>query len=184
MNHITRQTLAFTAGIAAVAAIGIGGVALAQGNDDPSPAKEQAQEQTTDREQGAGEGQAARHDLADVTFLIECNDDNLVSQPEMLTVTCADGNANLSAMEWSDWGADEATAVGDLVVNTCDPTCADGTLETYPVRVTAGDLVRGEASQSYGSLTLHFTGNVPEGFDQDEVLPQLGVEPMGVDLSQ
>jgi hypothetical protein len=122
--------------------------------------------------------------LAAVTHLIECTDDQLVEAPEMFTVACADGNANLSALEWSDWGADEAYAVGDLVVNTCDPTCADGTLETVPVRVTAGDLVHGEASQSYGTLTLDFPGEVPDGFDQREVLTMPGVEPAPADLDQ
>lgn len=169
MQHLTRQVIAFSAGIAAVGALAFGGIALAQG--DPEPAR-------------TPDGPVAEHPLADATYLIECIEDNLLSAPDTFTIACADGNANLAQLAWEDWGADEATAVGDLVVNTCEPTCADGTLETYPVRVTAGDLVHGEAVQAYGSLTLHFTGEVPDGFDQDEVVPQIGVEPIVPDLDQ
>lgn len=137
MKHLTRQVIAFSAGIGVVGALAIGGVALAQGDDEPVGKATDTTSQTTE------------HPLAAVTHLIECTDDQLVEAPEMFTVACA-----------------------------------DGTLETVPVRVTAGDLVHGEASQSYGTLTLDFPGEVPAGFGQGEVLELPGVEPMVPDLDQ
>lgn len=155
MNHLSRQTIAFVTGAVAVVGLGIGGIAMAQ---DDKPSEPTLSVQDTTDEAGSS------------IYLMECNEEILAEKPDTFTVACGDGNANLSGLEWSDWGTEQAHAVGDLVVNTCDPTCADGTLETVPVEVTAGDLTRGEAIGTYGTLKLHFTGNQPEGFDQDEVL--------------
>jgi hypothetical protein len=37
-------------------------------------------------------------------------------------------------------GADQATATGTASVNTCDPSCAEGAREEYPVALTASEL--------------------------------------------
>ena len=163
MNHITRQSAAFLAGAVAVVGLGFGGIALASDDKAPGPATQ---------------SEAAEPAVAggDSIYLMECADDQLATQPSSFTAACGDANANLDSLEWSNWGAETATAAGALVVNDCDPDCASGSPESFPVEVTAGDLVKGEAIGTYGSLTLHFTGKVPGGFDQDEVLRMPTVE--------
>ncbi|NHA00983.1 hypothetical protein G5V59_16770 [Nocardioides sp. W3-2-3] len=86
---------------------------------------------------------------AGVTFLLDCVDEP-VSKPTSFTVACADGNQSLTDLEWSNWGADEAIATGTVVANNCDPRRAEGTDVKARVRVTASDLVDGEASATYG----------------------------------
>jgi hypothetical protein len=33
---------------------------------------------------------------------------------------------------WTDWTATSATGVGTLHINTCNPDCAAGNIDTYP----------------------------------------------------
>ena len=57
--------------------------------------------------------------------------------PESLSLACADNNYTLNDLRWSDWGAPSATATGVANINNCDPDCAQGTREQFPVTVTA-----------------------------------------------
>lgn len=101
--------------------------------------------------------------LAGVTYLAECLEDSLVQRPRTFTLTCADANQSLEGLTWSRWGAEQATATGRAVINTCTPSCAEGKDVTYPVRVVASRLVKGEASATYRKLTVTATGDRPAG---------------------
>ncbi len=101
--------------------------------------------------------------LADVTYLAECLEDSLVQRPRTFTLACADANQSLEGLRWAHWGAEQATATGKAVINTCTPSCAEGKDVTYPVRVVASQLVKGEGSATYRKLTVTATGTRPAG---------------------
>ncbi len=151
MKHFTRQTIAFAAGAVAGVGLGLGGAAIANGGDNSND-------------------DAASSAVAGVTVIAECLADETVSQPETFTVACGDGNAKLVGLTWSDWGKATATATGELAVTEGDKT------ENVKVTVSAEDLVEGEAAARYGQIKLHFDGDAPAGFDQDEVIKMPVVE--------
>lgn len=105
---------------------------------------------------------------ADYTFVKECLTDEVRQAPRTFTTACADGSTRLKALRWRHWGDARATAAGTMDVNTCRPSCADGRLRSYPVRVVVTRLQRGEAAQFYRSMTVTFTRTVPAGFDRTE----------------
>ncbi len=116
--------------------------------------------------------------LAAVTYLAECVDDSLVQRPRSYVLACGDGNQSLDGLVWSNWGSPRATATGKVVVNNCDPSCADGKTISYPVRVVASKLIRGEASATYRVLTVTAVGQPPAGQLRQEVF-QLPGNDMG-----
>jgi hypothetical protein len=97
-------------------------------------------------------------------YLIECVDDNLAKAPASFTLACADANESLDGLSWQNWGAPTAKAKGYIVVNTCEPNCAEGSLKRYPVSVLASRLVRHGPGQVYTRLTLRFLGAIPEAY--------------------
>lgn len=120
---------------------------------------------------------AAQSARAAVTYLAECLDDELVQRPRSFTLSCGDGNQSLDSLRWSNWGADRATASGSMVLNTCEPSCANGTMRRYPVRVVASRLVEGEASATYRTLVVTVVGPLPAGQPRVESFPLPGIEP-------
>jgi hypothetical protein len=136
---------------------------------------------------GAGCGIADEVPVRDVTsapaadrvYLMECVEDQLVQQPASFTLACADAGESLDALEWQDWGADNATATGQVVVTDCEPDCANGTLKRYDVRVVADRLVAGEALQTYGRLRVTPTGDKPDFWHATETYRLPTVESAG-----
>jgi hypothetical protein len=57
-------------------------------------------------------------------------------EPRSLILACADGNAYLTAIRWSAWGASSATGIGVLHRNDCTPYCAAGHFHTSRATVT------------------------------------------------
>lgn len=58
-------------------------------------------------------------------------------KPHRVVLACADANAFVKRIQWSHWGADRAHGHGTARVNDCNPSCAQGTFHSYPVRLTA-----------------------------------------------
>ncbi|HZL48912.1 MAG TPA: hypothetical protein VFC30_07845 [Solirubrobacteraceae bacterium] len=85
------------------------------------------------------------------------------SRPKSLTLTCGDGNTVLKGLSWSSFGGASAQARGTLVMNTCEPNCAQGKDVSYPVTVTAGSQRNCKAGlRVYNKLALKFTGRTPK----------------------
>lgn len=103
------------------------------------------------------------------TYIAECLDDNLVQHPKTLTLTCADGNESLENLKWTGWAQKEARATGQISTNTCTPSCAQGTIQRFPVSVVAEALDQREASEFYTKLTVTYTGDRPAGVNKTEV---------------
>lgn len=51
------------------------------------------------------------------------------AEPATFQVT---GTIALDGLRWSHWGATTANGRGDLRINTCQPSCADGRLRVLP----------------------------------------------------
>lgn len=176
MSTLPRQTVTFLAGGAAVIAVALGGAAFALNEPTEPDATVEVREPV------------AREKITDLAYLVECVEDGLVQEPQDFTLTCADGNANLEGLVWSNWGTEQAEATGSLAVNSCEPDCANGTFETHPVALRLTDLDMGEASAVYTTMTVDFLNETPEGYSDPEVITFAGhsspVEASGPDTAE
>ncbi len=163
---IAQRLQRLAIGAAAVACsgllVGCASLADAAPHTQPAPAQDN--------------GVAAR---AGVTYLAECLDDELVQRPGTYTLACADGNERLEKLSWSGWGEDKATATGELVTATCEPSCAAGKTLRYAVRVEASALAEGEAAATYRTLTVSSVGKPPAGYAETETYQLPGITPGG-----
>jgi hypothetical protein len=57
-------------------------------------------------------------------------------RPTSFTIACGDGNAYLTKLTWSAWGATSAEASAVYTVNNCDPYCAAGKFISSKAEVT------------------------------------------------
>ena len=74
----------------------------------------------------------------DATLPSRCFDQKIA--PVRVIITCGDGGVIAHDLVWSNWGAEQAHATGMFSVNTCDPDCATGGREEYPVELVADRL--------------------------------------------
>lgn len=93
-------------------------------------------------------------------------------RPARIVLACGDGNAVLTDLAWTRWGAGTATATGTLTTNTCDPTCAGGTFVSFPATVRADRRVRCSGSSfGYTRLRVAYPGDRPPGAAQAFTVP-------------
>ncbi|MHB8378984.1 MAG: hypothetical protein ACYDB2_03570 [Acidimicrobiales bacterium] len=71
-----------------------------------------------------------------VTMALSCSS-KVGSEPTSYVLFCADANAMLTSLTWTDWGAATAYATGIAKWNDCTPTCVAGTWKYRPVTVWA-----------------------------------------------
>jgi hypothetical protein len=84
------------------------------------------------------------------------------SRPQLLTLTCGDGNTVVKGLSWSSFGGPTALAKGTFVTNTCEPNCAAGKDVSYPVKLKAtGSLKCKGGVHVYKKLALQFTHRAP-----------------------
>ncbi len=99
-------------------------------------------------------------DAAD-TVVINCVGKKVV-KPKEIVITCADAGVMVNKITWSHWGMNAATGTGTLTWNTCLPkTCADGIVQTYPVRIRLGRVASGPNVTAFSRMTLTFPQNGP-----------------------
>ena len=77
----------------------------------------------------------AQAQTPNATLPSRCHDQQVA--PARVIITCGDGGVIAHDLVWSNWGAEQAHATGQFSVNTCDPDCASGGREEYPVELTA-----------------------------------------------
>ena len=56
-------------------------------------------------------------------------------RPTQIILTCADAGIFVNDLDWARWGGRRATGSGVLNVKRCDPDCAGGGVDRYPVGV-------------------------------------------------
>lgn len=66
----------------------------------------------------------------------ECSSGTLLIAPTHWSPGCVGGSPRLEGLAWSEWGQPVARASGTLLMNDCNPYCAEGTIHRYPVAVT------------------------------------------------
>jgi hypothetical protein len=89
----------------------------------------------------------------------------LAIKPRTITVFCADGGMVVQRIRWSRWNQQGATGTSRrALVNDCEPSCADGTVHRYRVRLK---LSRPQACANgqlaFRRLSATFTGRKPRG---------------------
>lgn len=160
-RHVALATL--------VSALAVVGVAGCQVSDEVAQARPV--------DDAPAQADAAADARAGVTYLVECVDTEYRVEPRSFVLTCGDGNQSLDRLDWTGWGADSASATGVVEENSCEPTCVDGEQRSYPVQVVASDLVEGEASATYRTLTVTATGDRPEGTPEAQTFTLPGNPP-------
>ncbi len=102
----------------------------------------------------------------EATAILGCVAVTGLEGPREMSLACADNNYSLRELEWSNWGAEEARARGQALINDCDPNCAEGKFGTYPVEVTVGKRQDcGYQARLYSSLEVTFEDGRREHFD-------------------
>lgn len=93
---------------------------------------------------------------------------SLESKPKELVLACADANEYLDNVKWKSWKKNKAKGTATYKVNNCDPTCADGTWESYKVRVTLKKPKTQSGEKVYSEVVLRFPKAVPDGKKKKE----------------
>ena len=94
------------------------------------------------------------------TAIVDCVHVTGLEGPEMISTACADNNYYVDDLAWENWGADTATATGTAWINNCDPLCADGEFETFPVRLTLDSREEcGYNARIYSRMALEYPEN-------------------------
>ena len=78
-----------------------------------------------------------------VTMALSCSK-SVGAQPTSYVLYCADANAMVSSLTWTDWGDATAYATGVAKWNDCTPTCVDGHWKQEPVTVWAWRIVNAQ----------------------------------------
>jgi hypothetical protein len=82
--------------------------------------------------------------------------------PAQVILTCGDGALIAKQLVWRDWGQERAHATGVLSANLCEPSCAEGTREEFPVELTAERLRYCDYGKpQYTRLSLSFPAASP-----------------------
>ncbi|WP_165241601.1 hypothetical protein [Corynebacterium lizhenjunii] len=93
----------------------------------------------------------------EATAILGCVAVTGLEGPEDISLACADNNYLVTDLKWSRWGAETATATGTAFINDCDPFCAQGTMEEFPVTVTVRDLrTCGYNARLYSAVDVAF----------------------------
>jgi hypothetical protein len=99
------------------------------------------------------------------TYIVNCQG-GLDFKPNQIVLACGDAGVYFADVTWSRWTINGARGVGTLTVNTCEPTCSAGNVETYKnVRLRLGGDASGPGFgtfvNTFTSLTGVFQGNGP-----------------------
>lgn len=107
------------------------------------------------------------------------------AEPSDYILTCADAGSVLEHLVWASWTAQRAVATGVHELNSCTPSCAEGTFIGYPVVVTLwrSEPVSGQPGEQYFTrITVRYTGPRPPAYTSNGQLvrhPARWTEPLG-----
>lgn len=123
---------------------------------------------------GESASTASGSDGEDEPKMLDCLGEGSLVRPETLNLDCQNTNATLSHLEWNAWAVHGARGRGELSVNPCRPTCAEGRVENYAVTVAAPHAETSESGALFTEVEVRFTSKRPVGSTSREVyeLPQ------------
>ena len=120
--------------------------------------------------------------------MIDCGKSlsQLEVRPTSILLACSDGTAGLLDLTWSHWGSNvtssspgqvvpsaTATGTGEFFLNNCNPNCASGHDQDYPVHVTLSVVYNSAGGGTYfGQAALTWPGSKPpDGTKSTYTLP-------------
>jgi hypothetical protein len=94
-------------------------------------------------------------------------------EPRQITIACGDGAVRLAKLKWSSWSRSRARASGVYAVNRCNPSCASGHFQTYPVSITLSrpKTCARHAHRAFGRVTYTFGASRPKPAPSHTSLP-------------
>lgn len=120
----------------------------------------EAGEQSAAGSDAAAQGQEAADGAPQ---MLDCLGQGSTERPASLTLDCHDSNATLNQLQWSRWSADGAAGTGEFSINSCQPDCAEGTVESYPVEVEAPEVKVTDAGSIFTAIVVTFPEGRPVG---------------------
>jgi hypothetical protein len=83
------------------------------------------------------------------------------SAPKTIVLACADGNALVIDVHWSNFGGAKASGSGTYSVNGCNPNCVAGKFKNYKVKLVASQAKPCGKVDDYRALALTFLATPP-----------------------
>jgi len=98
-----------------------------------------------------------------VRFAADCQ--TLKYKPKTVSLACGDGNGVVTGARWSAWGSRSAAGRGTARLNSCSPSCAQGTVRRYRVTLKLAQPLdcRDGKGKRFTRLAYTFTGARPKG---------------------
>jgi hypothetical protein len=85
-------------------------------------------------------------------------------KPTTVYVLCGDGSFRAVRMSWSSWTATSASGRGTAKVNDCKPNCAEGSIESFRVKLVASrPRTCANGKREFRRLTYSFPRTKPDG---------------------
>lgn len=106
-----------------------------------------------------------RHPQAAAKYVVIDCQGAPVARPGTFPLACADDGDQLNALHWTSWSPGYATGTGIQAMNDCVPSCADGKVRDYPVRVIlwgSAGVAKHPSERRHQMITLLYTGHEPQ----------------------
>ncbi len=101
-------------------------------------------------------------------------------RPASIIIFCADANASLIHLHWSNFGGPTATGAGRYAANDCKPNCAAGHVHSYAVVVVLSKArLCKDNYDDYRSAALTFTARRPPDIKSAKTTISLPGCPLG-----
>jgi hypothetical protein len=98
-------------------------------------------------------------------------------EPKRITLTCGDAGTRLKSMGWNSWNTSKVKGQGKLLVEDCDPNCAEGGVDRYKVKATLLNIKNytcgGQTLPMYRRVHLRFPSKKPPNKGQLKSFPLL-----------
>ncbi|MBC2877754.1 MULTISPECIES: hypothetical protein [Streptomyces] len=161
-RRVRARTLLGISG--AVAVLALGGVWLGQGADRANAVSDAPQtarakkEQQDQRDRASASAQfGAAQELPGVR---DCGYGELLLEPKIITLSCANGGAVASDIEWDTYATDKAEGDGVVLVSSG----ANGSARTsFPARLTLSRPRKVDGMLAFTSVEVVYTGLTPAG---------------------
>jgi hypothetical protein len=96
-------------------------------------------------------------------------------EPKRIVITCGDGGFYIKMKHWASFNGKEATGKGKAFINSCDPSCAAGTFNTYAVKVhltkPKKSKCNGRKVPLFSKIEVMFKDPPPKGLKTDDTYP-------------
>ncbi len=81
-----------------------------------------------------------------------------VIRPTTVYLSCGDGSVSVTSITWQSWGTAAAYGTGTLNVNTCQPDCAAGNVDSYPASIEVSNPSSSSGVPIFQDVTVTPTG--------------------------